>query len=165
MAQTTYIAQEERAKAAGSLRPSYLLQSAKKACDWHECASFLSADIFEGLIYDDKQSSRLWSRRGHNFVVEASLRRAARRRYIRTTQWRRHGSAPPRRRRLSCQIPHEWNCCQQLPNASLSFSSSLWLAWLCWLCLDTVVKIVMWFSWENRFLSLGSFSTVEPFWF
>ena len=71
--------------------------------------------------------------KAHGYGVEeaitssskASLRRAARRRrYIRTTQWRRHGSAPPRRRRLSCQIPHEWNCCQQLPNASLSFSSS-----------------------------------------
>ena len=70
--------------------------------------------------------------KAHGYGVEeaitssskASLRRAARqRRYIRTTQWRRHGSAP-RRRRLSCQIPHEWNCCQQLPNASLSFSSS-----------------------------------------
>ena len=51
-------------------------------------------DIFEGLIYDDKQSSRLWRR-------EAITSRS-----------------------ISCQIPYEWNCCQQLPNASLSFSSS-----------------------------------------
>ena len=51
-----------------------------------------------------------------------------------------------RRRRLSCQIPHEWNCCQQLPNASLSFSSSLWLrsfAWLCWLRTSSIVSWVL----------------------
>ena len=37
-----------------------------------------------------------------------------------TTHWM-SAAARRRRRRLSCQIPHEWNCCQQLPNASLSF--------------------------------------------
>ena len=71
--------------------------------------------------------------KAHGYGVEEAITLSSksakdrqRRRYIQTPHCRcRHRNVVlAMARRLSCQIPHEWNCCQQLPNASLSFSSS-----------------------------------------